>query len=236
MATSQGLAERRGSWLPLVIAAAASTACHGAAIVGSTSDAAPATDGARADAADAGAPPPDARPLPPLEPIAKPDGGVRALPALPGATSSACAWLSVATGPHLAYTPDGRSLVTDGWGLRVYDVATGAIVWSERTTAEAYVPQFGLSADGARVAFSSHLGWIDVRRMSDGMLVRRIDSVMPDNAGAVALSPDGATLALAEDGGVVSLWNVATGARQSSFTPHAGSEVFSLAYSPNGSL
>lgn len=66
------------------------------------------------------------------------------------------------------------------------------------------------------------------------MSTRRVRTVLIDSgAGALALSPDGFTVATASAGNTVKLWNAATGQLQATLTGHQD-RVTAMAFTPDG--
>jgi RNA polymerase sigma factor (sigma-70 family) len=146
----------------------------------------------------------------------------------------------------LAFTPDGKTLVSRGVDqtVRVWDVATGKEL--RRIDGLPGAAQaLALSPDGktlAAVAADEPKGPSEVRlcEVATGKEVRRLrqEGVM----GAVAFSPDGKLLAAGwgangsgagAPGGEVKLWEAATGKPLGSLTGHKRL-VMSVAFSPDG--
>jgi WD40 repeat protein/transcriptional regulator with XRE-family HTH domain len=136
----------------------------------------------------------------------------------------------------LAFSPDGDRLASAAWdGLaKVWDVATG----KEITTFNGHTPNallvgIAFSPDGKRV-FSTG---------ADSRLVRVWDAEtgqqlaeFPDEGKDVfglALSPDGATLALGNQDGDITLWDVASGKFLHRLSGHAGL-ILRLQFSQDG--
>jgi WD40 repeat protein/tRNA A-37 threonylcarbamoyl transferase component Bud32 len=117
----------------------------------------------------------------------------------------------------LAFTPDGRTLVSAGAGgsVWVWDVA------ARRQKARWFIN------DRARLYWGL---WRWNRNSRWGMDPRFNDSVQ-----ALALAPDGRTLATASNHGDVALWDLANGRRRLAL-PLVHEEVACLSFSPDGTL
>lgn len=138
--------------------------------------------------------------------------------------------------------------VTDGL-LEVIDVATGKVAMGFPTASEV-VNALAVSADGtilasggqiSSVASGPNLGVLEVWNVANGKLVETLPTSIVESVTAVALSPDGSTLAASGYGltplnveyGIIELWNVWTGTLITSldtgiYSPNA------LAFSPDG--
>ncbi len=142
----------------------------------------------------------------------------------------------------VAFAPDGGSLFSasedgsvhqlempDGKVLRVFGGYTNAGI--------------SLSADGAVLAaagedyYSGQKGKVRVWTVADGKLVRTIDAPEVTN---VALSPDGQLVAAGEAGHTASVWNVASGESQATYSDlkpedeEVAKGPFMLTFSPAG--
>jgi len=115
--------------------------------------------------------------------------------------------------PGLAFAPNGTTLLTaNTTGVQTWDVATGAGVGRPVTTS--WASGLSVSADGTRAAVALHsdsgsraLVW----DIADGSPVVSVDVSPVAGEFAVALSPDGRTLAVGGAVGFVRLWDVETG-------------------------
>ncbi|MGW7542256.1 nSTAND1 domain-containing NTPase [Streptomyces sp. NPDC054770] len=156
------------------------------------------------------------------------------------------------TMPSLAFSPAGTMLAVSGhFGrVRVLDVNSGHVVSTlnmpeDETKAETSGPareldpsnnavvSIAFSPDGATLATSSRNGTVRLWNPATA----GIKDTFPNAGTTVAFSPDGTTLATGhsdgDDGGSVSLLDVATGYSRAEFVGHTG-EVQSLAFSPDG--
>ncbi len=147
-------------------------------------------------------------------------------------------------------SPDGRHAAvievnanTTGacrWSVGVYDLPTGREV--KRFRGEGTLYALAWSADGTRLAAAGHLdGVINSKKgvlfLGDlGTARPPLPTIRTDApADAVALSPDGKTLAVPAGDGRVQLWEVATGKVRHTFVGHRYSPL-ALAFSPDGRL
>ena len=138
----------------------------------------------------------------------------------------------------VAFSPDGKMLVgggTDG-EVRVWDAETGELtgLLAEHTNR---VTTVSFSPDGRTLAS----GWFHSRR-SNGFLVfevvndgfsARPDLDWPSKVYSVALSPDGTTLATADRGRTVRLWDAVTNDHKRTLAGHTGA-IWGLLFSPDG--
>jgi len=92
-----------------------------------------------------------------------------------------------------------------------FDLATGKMNW--RTTSKGLEMTFAFSADGKRVAIALGPNKVELRDSATGKLIDNppLDANIhrTDRIGALALSPDGGTVAIAGRDGHVVLWNPA---------------------------
>jgi WD40 repeat protein/class 3 adenylate cyclase len=148
-----------------------------------------------------------------------------------------------------AFGPDGKTLYTvslDG-SVIVWDLS-GERRLGRPFTAGAGIAQpgdvgssFALSPDGHLLAANQADGSVVIHDGKSLDVVKTIVAVSSGSANDVAFSPDGRTLAVAGDGGEVSLWDAETWTRHG--TPLAGipaasgggpNRALSVAFSPNG--
>jgi RNA polymerase sigma factor (sigma-70 family) len=150
--------------------------------------------------------------------------------------------------PH-AFSPDGRTLATaagfqDRNVIRLWSTTTGKeqgqLAWEDNTTPTSLLfspdGKSLIAAHGARHAQIEGVVLPNTVRLWD--LSRRREVLrLPVSAGdirALALSPDGKTLAAAAHD-VIVLWESASGQERGRFTGHPG-WIWSLAFSPDGRL
>lgn len=140
---------------------------------------------------------------------------------------------------QIQYSPDGALIVTgDQAGMiRMWNAHTGVLLWSHPAAAEpvwrtVFNSKSTLLASAS--GFSGDTGAIQLWDVTTGSAVSLL-SQLPTKS--IAFSPDGLTLAAAteEDKTVVTLWDIPTRARRSSFSSEIRL-ILGLAYSPNGKL
>ena len=133
----------------------------------------------------------------------------------------------------LAFSPDGKTLVSGGNNLTVklWDVTTAREKAEFSPTVRSPMP-LALSPDGTAVAIGGECGTIEVRKLASG---GRRNYGHVGRVNSIAFSPDGRTLASAGDDGTVKLWDLT---QEQNLMPLQGRQTFvwSVAYSPDGKL
>ncbi|WP_416985619.1 hypothetical protein [Streptomyces sp. T028] len=139
---------------------------------------------------------------------------------------------------HLAVRPDGGLLAGDNRVLRLPagPVLAQDLVQGEEINALAFSPDGRVLAAGdktGRVAL-----WDGTLRHRAAVLRNVFPAPLADNApeavGALALSPDGHTLAVGGDAGTLQLWDTATQQPLGGPLPTPGEPISSLAFTPDG--
>lgn len=132
----------------------------------------------------------------------------------------------------VTFSPDGYLLATTGWDrtIRIWDVATGKNLRTFRNYRRSTL-QTVFSPDGSKLASTSLDSMVCVLDLLTGVTTQKIpqDGII----WAVDFTPNGETLAVSNDDGSITLWEVKTGQRLYSFQPHNES-VRSLYYSADG--
>ncbi len=132
----------------------------------------------------------------------------------------------------VAFSPDGRNLLTACRALTLWDVRTGTTVWAERYgESDPRTPAF--SPDGAIVAVSIGNNRVALVDATNG---KRLGSLLSTQGrgDCLAFSPDGNTLAVGVvESSIITLWDVRT--HQELCVLKAGlGALFAIAFSPDG--
>ena len=152
--------------------------------------------------------------------------------------------------PGAAFSPSGHVIATWGNGLKLWDVATRALLstdWSARSYMHAQVSQAAFSADG-RLLVTAEGRYARLRNPVTGKPVGRQFPANPADPGgdttvqAVAFSPDGKVVACADSDGYIRLWDTAAGKLAARPLPPLPQNPSSLngettvAFSPDGRM
>jgi WD40 repeat protein len=134
----------------------------------------------------------------------------------------------------VAFSPDGRMLVTGGYNgaVRLWDPATHRQLRLLATENGIPVNGVAFSPDRRTVAAGSTDGTVRLWNLGAGGAVRLLH-VSHSPVFTVAFSPVGRLLAVGDGGGTVSLWDADTGGRIAAL-PAGGARVNSVAFSPDG--
>jgi WD40 repeat protein len=154
--------------------------------------------------------------------------------------------------PH-AFSPDGRLLATapgslDHSAIRLWDTNTGKeagrFSWADNTSptcllfcpdGKSLIAAHGLVGPALRSGnANADVSGLRLWDVTNGRELCRLAGVSSD-VRAIAVSPDGRTLAAAGRDGVVVLWEAASGKERARFKGHRD-WVWSLAFSPDGRL
>ncbi|MDX3165260.1 hypothetical protein PV516_15860 [Streptomyces scabiei] len=148
----------------------------------------------------------------------------------------------------MAFSPDGRTLVTVGEGLVLWDARTGRPRVELPEAEEGSPVAFSPTGDAFATTAGSGDGTIRLRDPATGRvrstLAEPRGSVPPRTASggpplfrqvqAMAFGPDGRTLASAESDGKVRLWDTGTGHLDATLTVSLTDGPVELAFSPDG--
>jgi WD40 repeat protein/serine/threonine protein kinase len=118
--------------------------------------------------------------------------------------------------PGLAFSPNGRWLVTTGGGdVRVFDVRTWRQVARIRGP---HIHRLAFDPTGARLATGAAAGDVSIWEIPSGARIRHLRDA-GKSVDAVAFSPDGRLIAAGSRDGVVQIWRGESGALQSQLSP-----------------
>jgi WD40 repeat protein/serine/threonine protein kinase len=136
-------------------------------------------------------------------------------------------------GLSVAYSPDGRTLVSGGQDgtVRVWETATGRELHTLRGHAHV-VYAVAFSPDGRTLASGGEDQTVWLWEAATGRALRVLRG-HTDHVHGVAFSPDGRTLASAANDRTVRLWDITTGRELLTLRGHA-QWVNGVAYSPDG--
>jgi WD40 repeat protein len=137
----------------------------------------------------------------------------------------------------VAFAPDGKTLVSGGNdvpNVRIWDVPSrrqlAALSHPAYAEAVAYFPDGKWFAAGNSFGDNTVRIWDAISHKE-----RRVLRGHTQFIHAIAISPDGTTLASAGDDATIRLWETATGAERTVFKGHFG-PVYALSFSRDGSL
>jgi RNA polymerase sigma factor (sigma-70 family) len=136
----------------------------------------------------------------------------------------------------LAFTPDGRQLVSHGAdGIRIWDAATGREVRSVVPEANGWISDALLTRDGKSVVSMEGLPNRFVARVRDRFDLRLLrEFALGQPFLQFRVSPDGKLLAvLGNSDTTIELWDVASGQQLRSWKGHTG-RIWGHQFSPDG--
>ncbi|MBI3723444.1 hypothetical protein HY251_05760 [bacterium] len=136
------------------------------------------------------------------------------------------------TGSTIAFSPDGKLVAVASDTVRLREARTGRELM-QLLGHERRVSALAFSPDGKLLATGGEEGSIRLRSTATGSTVLCLRGHARQIRG-LAFSGDGKTLASAADG--ARLWNVETGALVRALDARCRSEVFSVAFAPDGRL
>lgn len=133
----------------------------------------------------------------------------------------------------VAFLPDSKTFMsaTTGGTITWWDITDGKKLNQFRNQSQP-LTRVVLSADGSTIAsIEEQNPTITIRSLSTGQHLRTLtdDSFVT----AIAISPDGKSLASGNKNGSIQLWEIATGKRLKPLLAHTG-YVWSLAWAPDG--
>jgi len=130
----------------------------------------------------------------------------------------------------VAFSPEGKRVVSGGRTIDVWDVATG-----QRSKTIDYggtIRDVTFSPDGRQIASSS---WDHTARVWDIESGDELATLEGHRAGVmcIAYSPDGTMIATGDKDSTIKLWRVSTGKNLATFYGHSAAYVWSVAFSPD---
>jgi WD40 repeat protein len=137
---------------------------------------------------------------------------------------------------EIAYAPDGQTLaVATTLGVYVYDIQT--LTELDFIQTKTPVLSLAFSPDGSMLALGLRNRPAELRRASDGALLRTIEAESPANwVTSLAFSTDGEMLASARyNGEEVHLWRVSDGTLLRTLEGHA-EDITAVAFSPDRTI
>jgi WD40 repeat protein len=136
--------------------------------------------------------------------------------------------------PMVAYSPDGRLVVTSGYGndVEMWSVADGASARRFHVGGDqgGLTPVF--SPNGKLLVIGNRNDKTTIFDFESGNELHVLDRTMTQQP---AFSPDGTLLAIGYVDGKVGIWNVETGTLEK-LLDGEGKEVFAVAWSPDGRI
>jgi WD40 repeat protein len=135
----------------------------------------------------------------------------------------------------VAFSPNGKFLaVTTGQPkqpgtITLWEVATRKQVWKH--IEDAGIPAVAFASGGQQLAIAIHANAAKVLNVGDGTVRSTLNH--PQEARAVAFSPDGKRLATGCGDKLVRVWDLATGTETLTCTGHRD-RIFAVAFSPDG--
>jgi WD40 repeat protein len=163
------------------------------------------------------------------------DGSIKLMPTAGGRSKKSLPAHADGVRAVLFVPEEGRTLVSAGWDgtTRLWDVSPGAGHTFHTLTAERPVTALTCPGDGSWFALGLYDGrlllWMPGRRKKE-------DAYLPGHDRgifAAAVSPDGLTLATADGGGTIKVWNVAARQEIASWSAHER-VVYALAFTSDG--
>ena len=117
--------------------------------------------------------------------------------------------------------------------LQFWDVESGELLKSAERCDESY-ESIAFSPDGRSVVTGG--SWDSVSIWDVSTAERLKSKARGKQINSVAYSPDGKTVAIGIDDGTILFWDVATGKLRNTIAGHTDSQIFSAAFSPDGSI
>jgi WD40 repeat protein len=140
----------------------------------------------------------------------------------------------------LAFTPDGRRLVSGSWDqtVKIWDVSTGLPAGTVSNNIH-YVQALAASRDGRSIAAENSADSVTIWDTATGQPVhtlptdRKVRGAGNNWVYSIAFSPDGRLLASGLDDKTIRIWDVKSGQPLHDFTANKRSVIY-VAFSPDG--
>ena len=131
----------------------------------------------------------------------------------------------------IAFSPDGGTLAIAGdKGIRLWDARTGRL---RTTSSGSVVADVAFLSDGSNVVALMEGGTVGLLDSSNGRQVRSIQVRLGSRGNNwLALSADGATVAVPGPDNAIGLWDVPSGRERAALSGHTG-EITAMAFSPD---
>jgi WD40 repeat protein len=132
----------------------------------------------------------------------------------------------------VALSSDGKTVASGGEQIRLWDAVTGKPL--REIAVKAHVGALAFSPDGKQLATAGHDRVVRLWEVSSGKETAKFEGLKHMLCG-VAFSPDGDKLAAGDVQSTIRIWDVKNQQMLQEMDMKSGTEVLSLAFSPDGS-